>query len=368
MEFDKNQTEFPSEKHKAVWCRGVVVLPEELSLSEKVKELMDGDLFESCRQMRLFMLHILSDMYENAESYDFGPQQIFHFLLYEVSKSLEPEAYDCINTTSPIWSRDTDVKAKGIYANVMANTGIVSTVFEDKVKITNTLYPKMFRAMKEMQKYVREKKERISMENSFQTCDFRRICSGYKYDKTERRIYMREIEDRIPLILESSAKPAALDFAAYLRGRKINLKWTGIQNNYSQTGKTYGGQGLCYIGLGDTYQGGKKDGWLIVLPLPNIEEYKETLISEGLQHFIWDNIFICNTTPANACNGGEKSIHACQRGVNLTVLDKEIIFACRYRSWKHISVYIHDPDETAINNAKRLLELEQKALAGKSKK
>jgi hypothetical protein len=58
---------------------------------------------------------------------------------------------------------------------------------------------------------------------------------------------MRELEDWIPITAEGGAKAAALDFAAYLRAKKINLKWTGIQNSFSETGQMRCGQSMRHI-------------------------------------------------------------------------------------------------------------------------
>jgi len=361
MTFDFNQTVFPSEKHKAIWYCGVLVLPEELSLSDKVRSLMDADLFESCRQMRLFMLHILGDMYENAEAYAFEPWQLFSFWLNIIGNAPGREDNSRIDATASMRSKSMAANARSLYADALAHTGVTFTERDGKTEIENDLYPKMFRAMKAMQKYVREKKERASLENSFQICDFRKICPNYKYEKTEKRLYMREIEDRIPLILEGDKIPAALAFAAYLRAKKINLKWTGIQNSWSETGQVHMNQGLCYIGLGDVYLKGSKNGWVVCVPLPNLDSYRDVITGEGWQGFIWDNIYICDKTPANACNGGEKSVYACHRGIDLDVLGKTVRMACRLRNRNRAAVYVRDPGETAISYLKTLIELEQKA-------
>ena len=364
MIFDKNQTEFPSEKHKTIWYCGVLVLPEELSLSDKVKALLDTELFESCKQMRLFILHSLSEMYDNLEDNSFDPYQYVNLWLNIFANVLDEEVFD--NDGVIISSKRSfpfATKMIKLYGKVLANTGVEIKINDNSVKITNALYPKMFRAIKEMQKYVRVKKERASLENSFTLCDFRKICPEYKYDKPEKRAYMREIEDRIPLIMESSTKPMALEFATYLRDRKINLKWTGIQNSYSTTGQVYGtGKGICFIGFGDAYNEGrnKKDGWVIGVTLENMNQYETELMDKGLHEFILDNIYFCDKTPKSACNGGE-GIHACRRGKDLMILGKEVEYICRLRNRKHISVYVYDPDKTTIDKIKTLLELEQEA-------
>ncbi|MCL2058257.1 MAG: hypothetical protein FWH01_04245 [Oscillospiraceae bacterium] len=361
MLFDINQTDFPSKKHKAVWFCGVLVMPEELSLSVKVMGLMDADLYESCRQMRLFMLHTLSDIYENAERYEFEPWQLFSFWLNLANNELAQgqRAHDRLDVTASMRSKTMAANAKGLYADVLAHTGIEFCASDGKVEAISKLYPKMFDAMKAMQKYVRDKKERASLENSFQICDFRKICPGYKYDKLEKRQYMREIEDRIPLIVGADVKEIALGFALYLREKKINLKWTGIQNGYSETGQTHFNQGLCHIELKNDYWDDDTKSWRVCVPLPNIVKYGETIIKEGFHSFVWEHIYICNKTAADACNGGEKSIYACHRGIDINVLGKEIVYACRLRNGRHVSVYVYDPDETVILRIKRLLELEQ---------
>jgi len=219
--------------------------------------------------------------------------------------------------------------------------------------------------MKAMQVYVRAKKERASLENSFQICDFRKLCPDYKYGKADKRAYLREVEDRIPLLLAGDKREIAQEFAAYLRDRKINLKWTGIQNNYSETGATYGeSKGICYVGLADTNSRGNKDGWHVSVTLANLDHYEATVMQEGLQDFIWNHIFICDKTVVNACNGGEKSIYACHRGKDVVVMGKEVKYVCRIRNQSRVSVHIFDPDVTAISHLKRLIELEQAAIKG----
>jgi len=361
MNFDKNQTNFPSEKHKAIWYCGVLIMPEQLSLSDKVKGMIDAALVESCKQMRLFLLHSLEFMYDNAENNSFDPYQYFSIWLNIFDNVLEEEIFDNrIITASIKRSVPLASKMKKLYGKVSDNTGIEFNINDTSVEITSALYSKMFSAMKAMQKYIRAKKERVSMENSFQICDFRKICPGYKYDKPEKRLYMRELEDRIPMIIgDTDAKKRALDFAAYLRNKKINLKWTGIQNSYSETGQVHMGQGICYVGLGDVYSSGTKDGWLICVPLPNMQVYQDALIKEGLQDFIRSNVYICTAkTQADACNGGEGA-YGCPRGMDLNILGKEVKYACRLRNLKRVAVYVHNPDEAAISKVKTLLALEQ---------
>ena len=359
MIFKKNQVEFSSEKHKDIWRCGVLILPQELSLSGKVRALIDADLFESCKQMRLFMLHSLSDMYENVERYQPTPKKYVEFWYRIVSAYGSGELRgEKLIFDADKWERLFATKMDVYYDSVFTNTGIQIKTDDKSVVIVSSLYPKMFRAMKEMAGFVRARKEKASEENSFHFCDFRKICPGYKYGKSEKRIYMREIEDRIPLLLAAEHKKTALEFVAYLHDKKIKLKWTGLQNNYNETGQTHINRGICYIGLSDIYQRGNKGGWLICLVLANMAQYEDAIISEGLQEFILNNIYYCDRTPVDACNGGEKSVYACHRGINLRLLNKEIEYVCRLRNRNGVSVFVHDPDEEVLEKIKRLVEFE----------
>ena len=70
------------------------------------------------------------------------------------------------------------------------------------------------------------------------------------------------------------------------------------------------------------------------------------ILSEGLHEFIWDNVHHCMfcRTP---CHGNPP-------GKDVVILGKEVKSLCRGRPL----VWVFDPDETAIVNIKRLIELE----------
>ena len=42
------------------------------------------------------------------------------------------------------------------------------------------------------------------------------------------------------------------------------------------------------------------------------------------------------------------------------VMGKEIVYACRLRNGRHVSVYVYDPDDKAVSYIKKLIEFEQK--------
>ena len=65
MIFDVNQTEFVSEKQKEVWQAGTHIVPLEVSLAD----VRDEETREGCRQIYDCSMEILTELYENADSY-----------------------------------------------------------------------------------------------------------------------------------------------------------------------------------------------------------------------------------------------------------------------------------------------------------
>ena len=65
MIFDVNQTEFVSEKQKEVWQAGTHIVPLEVSLAD----VKDEETREGCRQIFDCIMEILTELYENDDSY-----------------------------------------------------------------------------------------------------------------------------------------------------------------------------------------------------------------------------------------------------------------------------------------------------------
>ncbi len=361
MSFDKNQIEFPTTEHKQVWNCGVLILPEKIVLSDKVRTLMDTDLFESCKQMRLFMLHSLSDMYNNAESYKMNPQKYLVFW-FNIS-SIVRQYGELLNNRLIIYfanwknkiqrNRYISEMTDECYKKIFSGTGVQIKFGKESVEITSSLYPKMFCAMREMRDIVSMRKEKSGSDNSFYYCDFRKLCSAYKYDtsekKSEKENNINEIEYKIPTLLDGDMKMTALNFVAYLREKKMPPKYAGINNAWKID---YKGKCLLYIRLCDLNPSGEKKKWVINPYLLHIQKYEDLIINEGLQNFIWDNMHHCINVLRGGCNS-----HNCSPGKNITLLGKEIKSVCRGRQ----PVWFFDPDKTAIDCIKKLLEFEKNA-------
>jgi len=164
-----------------------------------------------------------------------------------------------------------------------------------------------------------------------------------------QKVIKPKIEDVIPEILKGTAKKTALDFIAYLRENKMNPAWT-LHNAWKAM---YKGKPICYIRLGWAFGKGEDNDngkWEVTPYLNYINDYEYIIINEGLQNIIWDNLCFCKSC-GNNCAGSVERI----------ILGKEIKNLCGGIIFNRFPVPVANPDDTDINNIKKLIELEKKA-------
>ena len=220
MIFNKNQTDFPSETHKEIWNTGIHILPLDVMLTDGLREKLSKispDLPESCEQMQKYFLRLFGDMYENVDLYK--PTGMFSQFRLFVDWGLIGEIND--DDGSLVISRfafdnfmikvaksthyksdkklgiDMDYRLK-----LLERTGLIISKQNDKIILTNNIYPKMFAALYEMAKITFKGKGKANDNPSFFYCDFRKLCKEYKYDKYEHaHIFLndeqREIADEL---------------------------------------------------------------------------------------------------------------------------------------------------------------------------
>ena len=219
MIFDKNQKEFPSQEHNAIWNLGIHILPIEHTLPPEVKEKLPQYLVESCEQMQRFLLHYLGDMYVNIDLYLPLPYQLSRKMLRpfidfgllgeadEDSLTINRFAFDkFIKKLKNNIDYEDDRKAKVSFEyriKTLERIGLKIKYSDNSVTITNELYPNMFYAMREMAQIT--VKEKASMDNSFTYCDFRKLCKDYKYDRYANALVFlsdeqREIAEKLDFI------------------------------------------------------------------------------------------------------------------------------------------------------------------------
>ena len=163
------------------------------------------------------------------------------------------------------------------------------------------------------------------------------------------------IEDAIIESLDGGMKKAALDFIAYMRENKMKPVWA-VTNQWKAM---YRGKCICRIYI----KNGEYDDrlcaspfWVVRLDPLYLNEYEESILSEGLQNMIWDNASYCvHKKSGTGCNPNKP----CVGGRTMTLFGNEIKGICVCP----INVNICDPDDATINRIKKLLAFEKKARA-----
>jgi len=110
---------------------------------------------------------------------------------------------------------------------------------------------------------------------------------------------------------------------------------------------SYKDEQICHIRVRDFQY------WSVTPKLAHINKYEEVAIQEGLQNILWDNVNYCGNHSGNkmGCNPNKR----CAGGRDFTILGKQFHGV----KWCYPHSTIKNPDEAAIRNIKRLLELER---------
>jgi hypothetical protein len=170
----------------------------------------------------------------------------------------------------------------------------------------------------------------------------------------KQRAIKAKIEDVIPEYLDGDNKKNALEFVAYMRANKMQPAWLSA-NFWKAMCK---GKSICYIRLpkGDMRSWllpeETTNAWTVTPALNHLDAYEDSIIKEGLQSIIWENIYYCRNVLLGICNS-----HKCAPGKSGTILGKEFKNVCHHNQ----GLWFLNPDETTIDCIKKLLELEQKA-------
>jgi len=215
MIFDKNQKEFPSETHRAIWDAGIHIIPLEPSLPRELKEKLPPYMVESCEQLHNYFIYLLSDIYENPAIYEpfhFDERRIsiqYKFFIPFADFGLAGEAGEnCLTINRSVFDKlfQKQIKSKTYHKGnkydmnaekrmaILERTGLKIAYEGNNAVLTNTLFPNVFYAMRAMAQA--SAKEKGSGDNSFTYCDFRQLCSDYKYDKFENALVFLNDEDK----------------------------------------------------------------------------------------------------------------------------------------------------------------------------
>ena len=179
------------------------------------------------------------------------------------------------------------------------------------------------------------------------------------------------VEAIIPNVLGDDAD-TALRFVAALRANKINPSWT-LTNQWKAV---YKGRNLCRITLSSDQSWAQYRRWVVTAYLENLTAYEATVLKEGLQEYLWKQVFYCVHKPADSDPPHEQrqyamlppcNTHGCAPGKTITVCGRTLTNICQSLTRQYF--WFRDPDENALGALLRLLTLERSAretAAGKS--
>lgn len=163
--------------------------------------------------------------------------------------------------------------------------------------------------------------------------------SLYQKQKTIRP----KIEDALAGVLEGERLAHALDFVAYLRANKMSPAWASA-NSWAVN---YKGQRVCYIRAYGVQHWHRLDaGCWHISPNGEYNDDIETL-GDALKESIWAGVRYCD----NCCN--------CGPGRHAVILGKDFDNVC------HMNFVFTNPDDTALECAKKLVDVRKSAIASK---
>jgi len=221
VSFDKNQCDFPSKEHNAVWNLGIHILPLEVSLPPAVRDSLPPYLVAGCEQMREFLLCYLRDIYDNIELYLPLPYQFSRKMLIPfMTLAILGEADEGKLTISrPVFDKFIkrlknsidykDDKKAGVTMDHRISTwersGLEVEYSAVSVTLTSEIYPNMFYAMSALANAAAD--EKGSMDNCFTYVDARRLNKQYKYDRYKNSlIFLNDEQRALAEILDGAAK------------------------------------------------------------------------------------------------------------------------------------------------------------------
>jgi len=159
---------------------------------------------------------------------------------------------------------------------------------------------------------------------------------------TEQRDKNTPIETLIPVFInDCDVQNAVMDFVAYLRESKLELKRVGVSRWVFKHNK----QQILSLFLGRNADWWCKNTyWYIDITPLFLHEYEDSIINIGLQDFVLSNIKYCVN-----CSLG------CFPGKNAVILHAETTGICMTEQF----IYFCDPDAEVVAGIKKFMELEK---------
>ena len=185
---------------------------------------------------------------------------------------------------------------------ILKQTGTEVNYIGNNAVLTNTLYPNMFYAMREMAQISSAKKEKSSGPNSFTRCDFRKLNKDYKFDKFENALmFLSDEREKLARELDKIAKKHKLS-------RSIK---SGFQAEYGLDYKQKGARIMrigcdCRLSLSIEIPYNRNDRSSAHAFFKSLEDDSQELKKYFLKHLQW-----CRHCPSNC-------------GYSMTIYGKEL--------------------------------------------
>jgi len=176
------------------------IYTEETTLTSNVKRLLSADLFESCKQMRLYIIHSLQDIKNLMKAHDISSRKFLNHWYNIIGICLDSGELigDSLKLNTIDRKKRIGKKLTVYPENFFEKTGIKFIHNNDYVEITCSLYPKMFLAMRSLFSASCSLNEAINFGNSFYCCDFRIRCPEIESTNNEIKKLITKPSGKLP--------------------------------------------------------------------------------------------------------------------------------------------------------------------------
>jgi len=212
MYFDRNQTEFPSAIHRAIWAVGKNIIPFEKSTAE----IKDPEILEACKQVYTFSMKLYSTMYAHPERFhlSYGRNYLqangaVTSFIRELASFFQSRSCSFEKNTVTLTPSICDEKG---YATIQHLTllGITLTNKDNCTVLYSEQYPDLFHGFKLL--FDGSLRRKVNCEFYYIACDFSVILPRYRRTPEDKWLTLSDKEKRHAMELhlflkEHSIKP-----------------------------------------------------------------------------------------------------------------------------------------------------------------
>lgn len=187
MKFDKNQKTFENYMQERIWEYGTRLVPLDITLP-----YVSDTLRDSCIDLYNFNSNLLEDMYHHYDEYGLAPdyekdsindKKRVDFYFYYLKGLTNLVGDQCKMPTKKYMAHAKKFNQKSIDA--LSRHGLKVEINDDITTVSNTVYPKMFAAIEEVNK-AGFSNYKVNCSSYYIHCDFRALM---KYNRTYKDLF-----------------------------------------------------------------------------------------------------------------------------------------------------------------------------------